>query len=126
MEERKALFGQPGYASGASGWGHGTQNAHTEHAHNMLEQQNDQRIEELLEMATLIKSGATEIGSIADEQNRFLDGMSRDMDKTSNLLDKTLGKLQKMAAQGGSKHMCLMIGFVVFVFVLLYLVLKRY
>jgi blocked-early-in-transport protein 1 len=51
------------------------------------------------------------------EQNKYLDGMGLDFDRADGLIGGTLKKIGTMMEQGGSKHMCYLIAFVVFIFV---------
>jgi blocked-early-in-transport protein 1 len=48
----------------------------------------------------------------------------KEFDNTDGLLGGTMKRLGTMMEQGGSKHMLYLIGFVVLVFVLLYLTMR--
>jgi len=47
------------------------------------------------------------------------------MDKVKNVLGKTMTQLGNLMETGGSQHMCALVGFVVFVFFLLWLIIKN-
>ena len=86
----------------------------------MLEAQNDAVIDRHYQTASQIKNYSQTINRQAKEQNELLSGMGSQMDKTQGLLGKTMGKMRAMAAQGGSKHMCYMVLFVLLILWLLY------
>jgi blocked-early-in-transport protein 1 len=46
------------------------------------------------------------------------------MDGAGNLMGGTIKKLTDMMNAGGSKHMCYLVGFIVFVFMLIWYMLK--
>lgn len=120
--DRSQLFGGGGFSRPANGYGHGASGSAgaAEHANAMLEAQNDAVIDQLFHTASQIKNYSHTINRQAKEQNELLSGMGSQMDKTQGLLGKTMGKMRAMAAQGGSKHMCYMVIFVVFILWLLY------
>ena len=114
--ERTELFGNRGGRRGA-----GDSDDHQEHALDMLEAQNNEALEQLMSVAGEIRAGAERVRDETKRQNKLLDSLGNAMDKTQSLLGSTLDKMKKMAAQGGSKHMCYMVCFVVFVLIFLYM-----
>ena len=70
--------------------------------------------------AQQLRSIVTDIGSEVSEHNKILGDMQNNMGKTDTLLGRTLGKIQDMGKNGGSKHMCYMVLFFIFVVFLLY------
>lgn len=60
------------------------------------------------------------------EQDILLDGMRVDMESTQQSLSRTMKKLGKMMQSGTTRHMCLLVVFVLFVFFILYALLKLY
>jgi len=46
-----------------------------------------------------------------------------DMENTRSLMDQTLNNLGQLLQNGGSKHMCMLIGFIVFVFCVLWYII---
>jgi len=117
--DRAQLFGADAYGR-PGGYGNSHPSAHQEHANDMLERQNDEVIDTLFETARNIKQYSQTINRQAKDQNDMLGGMSLQMDKTQGLLGRTLSKMEKMAANGGSKHMCYMVCFFVFMIWMLY------
>lgn len=91
----------------------------------LLERQNDELISQLHGKAGALKSIAQEMSSEVAEHNRLLAGMDTDMQGASNLLGETMGKLQDMVATAGGGHMCMLIAFVVAVFLVLYFTVLR-
>ena len=108
---RNALFGQYGNQQYT-----GQQSA--EYTRDILTEQND-AADELLAKARQLRSVVTVIGDVS-EHNRILGGMQDNMDKTDSLLGTTLGKLTEMGKHGGSKNLCYMVLFFVFIIFLLY------
>lgn len=90
---------------------------------NILEQQNNERISELSSQVAHLKRLTIDIGNEVNEQNRFLDGMGDGFSNTRDLLAGSLRQIGTMLESGGAKHMCYMVGFVVFVMVFLYWVM---
>ncbi|KDO34601.1 hypothetical protein SPRG_00664 [Saprolegnia parasitica CBS 223.65] len=86
--------------------------ATTEQTQRLMEDQNDEKIDQL----------SIQIGTLKDD-NRFLGDMDRAFSNTESLMGGTLKKLGTMMEQGGPKHMCMLITFVVVVFVLMYLLM---
>jgi hypothetical protein len=121
--DRAQLFGADAYGRPRNTYGnsgHPASSVHQEHANNMLEKQNDEVIDSLFETARNIKNYSQTINRQAKEQNEMLSAMGIQMDKTQGLLGRTLGKMENMMKNGGSKHMCYMICFFVFMIWMLY------
>ena len=121
--DRAQLFGAEAYGRTSNSYGNNgrpASSAHQEHANDMLEKQNDEVIDSLFETARNIKQYSQTINRQATDQNNLLNGMGLQMDKTQGLLGRTLGKMEAMAKNGGSKHMCFMICFFVFMIWMLY------
>ena len=91
---------------------------------NILEQQNNERIYELSEQVSRLKGLTIEIGNEVREQNSLLDTMGDGFQNTKDLLQGSLRRIGTMLESGGSKHMCYMVGFVVFVVVFLWWVMS--
>eukprot|EP00540_Astrosyne_radiata_P019370 CAMPEP_0116844548 /NCGR_PEP_ID=MMETSP0418-20121206/12758_1 /TAXON_ID=1158023 /ORGANISM="Astrosyne radiata, Strain 13vi08-1A" /LENGTH=152 /DNA_ID=CAMNT_0004475531 /DNA_START=138 /DNA_END=596 /DNA_ORIENTATION=- len=87
---------------------------------NILEQQNNERIDELSSQVSKLKGLTIAIGNEVGEQNRLLDDMGDSFASTRNLLTGSLRKIGTMLESGGAKHMCYMVTFVVVVLVFLY------
>ena len=120
--DRRQLFGADAYGRPGNSYVYGNSHpaAHNEHTNDMLERQNDEVIDTLFETARNIKQYSQTINRQANEQNSMLNGMGLQMDKTQGLLGRTMSKMEAMAASGGSKHMCYMVCFFLFMIWMLY------
>ena len=120
--DRAQLFGADAYGRNSNSYGNSGHpaSAHQEHANDMLEKQNDEVIDTLFETARNIKQYSQNINRQAKEQNDMLSGMSVQMDKTQGLLGRTLGKMEAMAKNGGTKNLCYMVCFFLFMIWMLY------
>jgi blocked-early-in-transport protein 1 len=87
---------------------------------NIMEQQNNERIYELSEQVARLKGLTIDIGNEVREQNSLLDTMGDGFQNTKDMLSGSLQRIGTMLESGGAKHMCYMVGFVVFVIVFLY------
>lgn len=87
---------------------------------NILEQQNNERISELSEQVARLKGLTIDIGNEVREQNSLLDNMGDGFMNTRDMLQGSLMRIGTMLESGGMKHMCYMVGFVVFVVIFLY------
>ena len=67
-----------------------------------------------------LKGLTIDIGNEVREQNSFLDNMGDGFMNTRDLLQGSMKRIGTMLETGGSKHMCYMVAFVVFVVVFLY------
>lgn len=86
----------------------------------ILEQQNNERINELSDQVARLKGLTVDIGNEVRDQNSFLDGMSDGFANTRDLLQDSLMRIGTMLESGGAKHMCYMVAFCVFVMIFLY------
>jgi blocked early in transport 1 len=86
----------------------------------ILEQQNNERINELSEHVARLKGLTIEIGNEVREQNSLLDNMGDGFQNTRDLLQNSLRRIGTMLESGGMKHMCYMVIFCVFVMVFLW------
>ena len=87
---------------------------------NILEQQNNERIYELSEQVARLKGLTIDIGNEVKEQNTYLDSMNDGFMNARDMLQGSLQRIGVMLETTGSKHMCYMVAFVVFVVVFLY------
>lgn len=93
--------------------------------HDALEAENERAAEELQQKIGALKSLTIDIGNEVRYQDKLLRGIDDDMDRTGGFLGNTMTRVVRLAKQGGgSKQMCYMFLFVLFVFVLLWLTLK--
>ena len=90
---------------------------------NILEQQNNERISELSDQVARLKGLTIDIGNEVREQNSLLDTMGDGFLSTRDMLQGSLLRIGTMLESGGTKHMCYMVAFVVFVMIFLYWVM---
>lgn len=110
---------QGGYDLEGGGRGGGRMSAGDANA-NILEQQNNERINELSAHVARLKGLTIDIGNEVREQNSLLDNMGDGFQNTRDLLIGSLGRIGTMLESGGAKHMCYMVAFCVFVMVFLW------
>lgn len=87
---------------------------------NILEQQNNERVDELADQVALLKGLTIDIGNEVREQNNLLDGIGDGFSNTRDMLQGSLRRIGTMLEEGGSKHMCYMVTFIVFIMVFLW------
>lgn len=87
---------------------------------SILEQQNNEKINELSDHVARLKGLTIDIGNEVREQNSLLDGMGDSFQNTRDLLQNSLMRIGTMLESGGAKHMCYLVGFSVFVMVFLW------
>ena len=87
---------------------------------NILEQQNNERINLLSDQVARLKGLTIEIGNEVREQNSLLDNMSDGFANTRDMLAGSLRRIGTMLQSGGAKHMCYMVTFCVAVFIFLW------
>ena len=80
---------------------------------NILEQQNNERINELSDQVARLKGLTISIGDEVREQNSLLDNMGDGFLHTGDLLRSSLSRIGTMLETGGTKHMLYMIAFCV-------------
>jgi len=87
---------------------------------NIMEQQNNERIDLLSDQVARLKGLTIDIGNEVREQNSLLDNMGDGFQNTRDLLAGSLQRIGTMLQTGGGKHMCYMVMFCVFVMVFLW------
>mmetsp|Transcript_750 Transcript_750/g.1587 ORF Transcript_750/g.1587 Transcript_750/m.1587 type:complete len:151 (-) Transcript_750:30-482(-) len=87
---------------------------------NIMEQQNNDRINELSDQVARLKGLTIDIGNEVREQNSLLDNMGDGFSNVGDMLTGSLARMGSMLERGGAKHMCYLVAFVVFVMVFLY------
>jgi blocked early in transport 1 len=102
-----------------NGGGHNKSSINDTNA-NILEQQNNERMNELANHVALLKGLTIEIGNEVREQNSLLDNMNDGFTNTRDMLQNSLRRIGSMLEQGGTKHMCYMVLFCVGVMMLLW------
>ena len=112
------MYGRGGYGDIESRGG-GGRSAREMNA-SIMEQQNNERINELSEQVSRLKGLTIDIGHEVREQNSLLDQMQDGFMSTSDMLQGSLRRIGTMLESGGAKHMCYMVSFCVFVMVFLW------
>lgn len=87
---------------------------------NIMEQQNNERIDLLSDQVARLKGLTIDIGNEVREQNSLLDNMGDGFQNTKDMLQGSLKRIGTMLQSGGAKHMCYMVAFCVFVMVFLW------
>eukprot|EP00903_Cladosiphon_okamuranus_P011059 g10440.t1 len=109
-----------GYGSRGGGSGGGFYSAPTDRIretnHNIMEMQNNAHIDDLSDQVSRLKHLTIDIGQEVRSQNDLISGMEGQMFDARGLLGGTLRRINTMMAQGGSRHMCYLVAFIVFTF----------
>ncbi|XP_037936649.1 BET1 homolog [Teleopsis dalmanni] len=100
------------------------QNPSVSASNDVLEQENERAEEELKQKIGALKSLTIDIGNEVRYQDKLLRGIDDDMDRTGGFLGTTMGRVLRLSKKGGGRQMCYMFLFVLFVFLLLYFVIK--
>ncbi|XP_043923587.1 BET1 homolog isoform X1 [Protopterus annectens] len=108
-----------------AGLGEGTTtNTHTASGYSVYEEENENLTEDLRAKVTALKSLSIDIGNEVKQQNTFLSGMDSTFDSTGGFLGATMGRLKILSRGSHSKVICHMLLFALFVFFVLYWVIK--
>lgn len=92
--------------------------------HDVLEDENQRMAEELQGKIGALKSLTIDIGNEVRYQDKLLRGIDDDMDRTGGFLSNTMARVVRLGKSGHQKYMCYMFLFALFVFLLLYLIIK--
>ena len=103
----------------------GSKSSNDEATRSLMEQQNDLRWMELGERVDMLKSLSQDINQEVKSQNSLLDSMGSSFNDVSGLFTSTIGKLGDMMGASSSHHLYYLIFFIVFIFLTLYLMMKR-
>jgi blocked-early-in-transport protein 1 len=117
------MFNNMESGRGGRGGGRGGMSSHEANA-NIMEQQNNDRINELSDQVARLKGLTIDIGNEVREQNSLLDNMGDGFSNVGDMLTGSLARMGVMLERGGAKHMCYLVAFVVFVMVFLYWLVK--
>ncbi|XP_013407003.1 BET1 homolog [Lingula anatina] len=90
----------------------------------MIEEENDSLTNSLSDKVKALKSLTIDIGTEVREQNKFLNDFDNDMDNSSGILGATMGRLTAMARAGHNKFIWYLLLFSLFVFFVLWLIIK--
>jgi len=90
----------------------------------LMTRDNDKKLEELAETVDVIKRLSKDIESGIDESNKNIGFLDKQMGDVQGVIGGAMQKLNNLATQGGSRHMCYLVLFVVFIFILLYFIIS--
>lgn len=91
---------------------------------DLIEEENQRLTEELQGKIGALKSLTIDIGHEVRYQDKLLRGMDDDMDRTGGFLSNTMNRVVRLGRNGHQKYMLYMFLFALFVFLLLYFVIK--
>lgn len=91
---------------------------------DLLEQENERLAEELQGKIGALKSLTIDIGHEVRYQDKLLRGIDDDMDRTGGFLSNTMARVVRLGRNGHQKYMCYIFLFALFIFLLLYFVIK--
>ncbi|XP_071851158.1 BET1 homolog isoform X2 [Apostichopus japonicus] len=93
-------------------------------SYSALEEENDRLVNDLNPKVAALKHISIEIGAEVRAQNKMLVDMDDDFGKSGGLLERTMGRLQKLTKAGHHCTMFYLLLFCLFVFFVLYLIIK--
>ncbi|XP_069715745.1 BET1 homolog isoform X2 [Phaenicophaeus curvirostris] len=97
---------------------------YTNSGYGVYEEENERLTESLRTKVSAIKSLSIEIGTEVKNQNKMLSEMDNDFDSTSGLLGATVGRLKALSRGSQTKLLCHMMLFSLFVFFVIYWIIK--
>ncbi|XP_015275689.1 PREDICTED: BET1 homolog [Gekko japonicus] len=92
--------------------------------YSVYEEENERLTESLRSKVTAIKSLSIEIGTEVKQQNKMLTEMDNDFDSTGGFLGATMGRLKTLSRGSQTKLLCYMMLFSLFVFFVIYWIIK--
>lgn len=92
---------------------------------NILEQQNNERLNELSTHVAKLKGLTIDIGNEVREQNSLLDNMNDNFSNTRDMILGSLTRIGTMLQSSGMKHMCIMVSFCVMVMLFLWWIMSH-
>ncbi|KTG05893.1 hypothetical protein cypCar_00002571 [Cyprinus carpio] len=92
--------------------------------HSLYEEENEHLQEGLRAKVNALKHISVDIGNEIKYQNKMLGEMDSDFDSTGGLLGATIGRLKLISRGSQTKVYCYMLLFALFVFIVLYWVIK--
>ncbi|NXN69926.1 BET1 protein, partial [Himantopus himantopus] len=110
----------PFIGDGASAGNYG----YTNSGYSVYEEENERLTESLRTKVSAIKSLSIEIGTEVKNQNKMLSEMDNDFDSAGGLLGATMGRLRTLSRGSQTKLLCYMMLFALFVFFVIYWIIK--
>ncbi|KAK9396253.1 BET1 like [Crotalus adamanteus] len=102
----------------------GSNYSYTNSGYSVYEEENEKLTESLRSKVTAIKSLSIEIGTEVKQHNKLLTEMDNDFDSTSGFLGATMGRLKILSRGSQTKLLCYMMLFSLFVFFVIYWIIK--
>uniref|UniRef100_A0A8C9QEY4 BET1 homolog n=1 Tax=Spermophilus dauricus TaxID=99837 RepID=A0A8C9QEY4_SPEDA len=112
-----------GLGEGAPSGNYGN-HGYSHSGYSACEEENERPTQSLRSKVTAIKSLSTEIGHEVKSQNKLLAEMDSQFDSTTGFLGKTMGKLKILSRGSQTKLLCYMMLFSLFVFFVIYGIIK--
>ncbi|XP_075778474.1 BET1 homolog [Pelodiscus sinensis] len=109
-----------GLGEGAAAGNYG----YTNSGYSVHEEENERLTESLRTKVSAIKSLSIEIGTEVKNHNKMLSDMDSDFDSTGGLLGATIGRLKTLSRGSQTKLLCYMMLFALFVFFVIYWIIK--
>ncbi|NWH58018.1 BET1 protein, partial [Geococcyx californianus] len=97
---------------------------YTNSGYSVYEEENERLTESLRTKVSAIKSLSIEIGTEVKNQNKMLSEMDNDFDSTTGLLGATMNRLRILSRGSQTKLLCYMMLFSLFVFFVIYWIIK--
>ena len=120
--DRAALFGGASGGNGAQGRDSGMSVA--EQSRSLMEESNDRAIAELQSKVAHMRGIAFDIEAAIQEDKKVVDSLGGSFERVTAMMRGTVSSVQKMLETGGSRHMAMLIGFILAVFFVLYWLMK--
>lgn len=95
-----------------------------QNAHRRFGSEEEYLEQNLIDKTSRLKQITISLGSEIRDSNKFLDGLDSDFEKSKGFLEATIGRVGKLAKNGSWKMYLYLILFAMFVFCVLYLVIK--
>lgn len=89
-----------------------------------IEEENDRMTVELKDKIGVLKSLSIDIGNEVKYQDRLLRDVDDDLERTGGFLGNTMNRVLRLGKGSHNYYICYLFAFSVFVFFILYLVLK--
>ncbi|XP_070566517.1 BET1 homolog [Ptychodera flava] len=102
----------------------GYQNHGMYQSNEMLEEENEHLEDGLHAKVSKLKELTIDIGNEVRAQNKMLGEMDDDFDKSQGLLASTMGRLKRMAAAGHNRYILYLLLFSLFVFFVIWYIVK--
>jgi blocked-early-in-transport protein 1 len=91
----------------------------------MLLRDNDEQISRLHEKTSAIREISEQISIEIGRSSKVIGQVEEEMNSAEGLLATAMQKLTYLASAGSSRHICYLVTFVVFMFIVLYFVITR-